>query len=248
MGRIKKSLLIHRANAKKIRQQRRDKDNLPIVNNAYDLENDEVAETTMKITTKLYECSRELQITQFFDPITNINSNNETIEDQQSDSESNLLPLSQCGKHPSQSLLYDEDVSLKILNYLKATKFKIKEYERLMPKWIDINCEVCEEPHLLSAPKGEQLLRKKELGKGLHISKFLVETIGRLKDEEEEASLMMQLVKKAIEIFERSHPRCVGVWAFDNATSHTLMAPDALVATRINLKPDGMQPKMRDTI
>ncbi|CAG8844281.1 5085_t:CDS:2, partial [Gigaspora margarita] len=100
----------------------------------------------------------------------------------------------------------------------------------------------------------EQPLRKKGLRKELHVSEFLVETIGRLKDEEGETRLIMQLgtnhdgywdrhkllpqVKNGIEIFERTYPRYIGVWAFDNATSHKVMVPDALVAARINLKPN----------
>ncbi|CAG8572859.1 30557_t:CDS:2 [Gigaspora margarita] len=67
------------------------------------------------------------------------------------------------------------------------------------------------------------------------------EEIEKLKDELEE-------VKNAIEIFKRTHSEYVGVWAFDNATSHTVMVPNALVAARINLYPGSKQPKIRNTI
>ncbi|CAG8524004.1 16794_t:CDS:2, partial [Racocetra fulgida] len=53
-----------------------------------------------------------------------------------------------------------------------------------------------------------------------------------------EARLIMQLGAKHDEYWN----------AFDNATSHTVIAPDALVAARMNLYPDGKQPKMRITI
>ncbi|CAG8519853.1 10647_t:CDS:2 [Acaulospora morrowiae] len=242
--------------------------------------------------------------------------------------ENKLLPPSQREKHPSKSLLYDEYVTIRIANYLRATKFQVnsrlikqffenqilselyidqaqtislstaqlfrqkflqemEKYEKLMSKWNDINCKVCEELYLLHneqkhilitydkctfhsyngirkfwAPEEEQPLRKKGLGQGLHVSEFLTETIGRLKDREGEAKVIMQfgannngywdgkklllLLKNVITIFERTYPGCIGVWAFDNATSHTGMAPDALVAARMNLNSDDMQPEMRD--
>ncbi|CAG8780141.1 2667_t:CDS:2 [Cetraspora pellucida] len=425
---------MRRANAKKAREKKelkdKDKDDLPIVDDAYDLENDEAAETVFR---KLIENAKEMDYNKNsrwrYTGNSDLNNINEATGDQQSDSESdsdleleekplkwkqqlqetekriqnlldtmemsktdkvkyvsvihyirllqhdsskmeasrvvatihnggNLLPPSQRGKHPSQSLLHDEEVSLKVANYLRSTKFKVNprlvkqyfennilpelhidqvqtislttarrwmkkigfyykryqkgvyvddheredvvayhkvflqnmaEYKRLMPKWTDVDCKVCEEPYLLPgeqkhilinhdectfhsydgtrefwAPEGKQPLRKKGLGKGLHVSEFLVETIGRLKDEKEEARLIMQLganhdgywdgqkllpqVKNAIDIFETTHPGYIGVWAFDNATSHKVMAPDALVAARINLKPGGQQPKMRNTV
>ncbi|CAG8591730.1 7116_t:CDS:2 [Dentiscutata erythropus] len=49
----------------------------------------------------------------------------------------NLLSLSQHGKHPSQLLLHDEDVSLKIANYLRATKFKVNL--RLVKQYFENN-------------------------------------------------------------------------------------------------------------
>ena len=51
---------------------------------------------------------------------------------------------------------------------------------------------------------------------------------------------------QAIPIFEILHPGCVGVFCFDQSTNHNAMAADALIATRINLSPEGAQPKMRD--
>ncbi|CAG8769261.1 20481_t:CDS:2, partial [Gigaspora rosea] len=86
----------------------------------------------------------------------------------------------------------------------------------------------------------KQLLRKKGLRKGLHISEFLTKTIRRLKDKKGEnenwnGEKLLSQVKNAIEIFEQMHPGCIEIWVFDNVTSHTIMIPNALVAARIYL-------------
>src|ERR1041384_2769783 len=44
------------------------------------------------------------------------------------------------------------------------------------------------------------------------------------------------------------HPGAIGVFAFDNSSSHAAFAADALNARAMNVKPGGKQPKMRDTI
>ncbi|CAG8855589.1 2244_t:CDS:2, partial [Gigaspora margarita] len=96
------------------------------------------------------------------------------------------------------------------------------------------------------------------------LSDFLTETIGPLKDDQEKARVMMVLganrdsywdsvklleqVRRAIRIFERTHPGCVGIFAFDNATSHKAFSEDALVASKMNLGPGGLAPKMRETV
>ena len=38
------------------------------------------------------------------------------------------------------------------------------------------------------------------------------------------------------------------VWLFDNSTGYAKMAPDALIASHMNVHPGGTQPKMRDTV
>ncbi|CAG8464817.1 16305_t:CDS:2, partial [Cetraspora pellucida] len=119
-------------------------------------------------------------------------------------------------------------------------------------------------PCAVWCPEEEQPLRKKRLGLGIHISDFMMEMIEPLKDKEEEACVTMvlgarhngfwdmeklhQQVKRVIKIFERTHPGCVGIFAFDNATSHTSFAKDALLASRMNLGPGEAVPKMRDTV
>jgi len=57
--------------------------------------------------------------------------------------------------------------------------------------------------------------------------------------------LVKQVQEKAIPIFEERFPGAIGVFAFDNATSHSAFASDALVAKRMNLSSKGKQPKMR---
>src|SRR5688572_31972465 len=44
------------------------------------------------------------------------------------------------------------------------------------------------------------------------------------------------------------HPGCVGIFAFDNSTSHGAFADDALIAKHMNLNPGGKQHKLRDTV
>ncbi|CAG8668345.1 1101_t:CDS:1, partial [Diversispora eburnea] len=45
-----------------------------------------------------------------------------------------------------------------------------------------------------------------------------------------------------------THPNCIGIWAFDNATSHTAYQADALLVSRMNKGPGDSVPKMRNTI
>ena len=96
--------------------------------------------------------------------------------------------------------------------------------------------------------EGEQPLRKKGQGQGVHISDFLTEIIGPLKDDFGEARVTMVLgancdgywdsnklvdqIEQALNIFEWTHPECIGIFAFDNATSHTAFSEDALIATK----------------
>jgi len=53
---------------------------------------------------------------------------------------------------------------------------------------------------------------------------------------------------KAIPIFQILFPNCTALFAFDNSSNHATFKSDALVANRMNLKPEGKQPKMRNTV
>ncbi|CAG8639691.1 10105_t:CDS:2, partial [Gigaspora margarita] len=113
---------------------------------------------------------------------------------------------------------------------------------------------IYDRPHSVWGPEKEQPLYKKGLGSAIHISDFLTETIEPLKYDQEKAHIMMILdanrdgywnsvklleqVQQAIKIFERTHPGCVGIFAFDNATSHKAFSEDALVALKMNLDPE----------
>ncbi|CAG8653158.1 9157_t:CDS:1, partial [Paraglomus occultum] len=61
-------------------------------------------------------------------------------------------------------------------------------------------------------------------------------------------NLVEQVKTKAIPIFETVFPNCIALFAFDNSSNHAAYRSDALVASRMNLKPGGKQPKMRDTV
>jgi len=57
--------------------------------------------------------------------------------------------------------------------------------------------------------------------------------------------LIQQVVKVAIPIFEAAFPGCQALFLFDNATSHSAFAADALRAKKMSLRPGGAQSKLR---
>ena len=121
----------------------------------------------------------------------------------------------------------------------------------------------------------ENPLRPKGNGKGIMVSEFLTPR-GRLQvptsisDQQLKASnlqryatetfeygdnkywnsemLAHQTLQVAIPLFEAAFPpgRFQGLFLFDNATSHNVMASDALDVRKMNLGPGGKQPVMRD--
>ncbi|CAG8845986.1 1953_t:CDS:2, partial [Gigaspora margarita] len=114
-------------------------------------------------------------------------------------------------------------------------------------------------PHSVWGPEREQPLCKKGLGFTIHISDFLTETIGPLKDNQEkilganrdgywDLVKLLKQVQWVIKIFEQTYPRCVGIFAFDNATFHKAFSEDALVASKMNLGLGGLAPKMHETM
>ena len=62
--------------------------------------------------------------------------------------------------------------------------------------------------------------------------------------------LFLEQMQVAIRVAEAKYPPRVfsHVWVFDHSCGHTAYAPDALVASRVNKKPGGKQPAMRDTV
>ena len=125
------------------------------------------------------------------------------------------------------------------------------------------------------AKSGELPLRKKGNGRSIMVSEFLTEAHGRLCLSDEQVfdhrnipkearvylqpgknqegywtseHLINQVETKAIPIFEAIFPNCIGLFAFDNSSNHAAFKSDALVASKMNLKPGGKQPKMKDTV
>ena len=105
-----------------------------------------------------------------------------------------------------------------VVTYRNEFLEQVAEFEPLMPKWLDKECKMRtlpelhsgQTPHILVThdestfqaydemrafwrPDGEQPLRKKGMSAGLHVSDFLTEKIGRLRDDEGEARVIMAL-------------------------------------------------------
>ncbi|CAG8625873.1 17591_t:CDS:2 [Acaulospora morrowiae] len=118
----------------------------------------------------------------------------------------------------------------------------------------------------------EDILRSKHIGRSIMVSAFVCPCHGllRLSDDQLQTNshikhketyilhstqtdgywksehMLDQLVYRALPIFEVLHPGCIGVFCFDQSTNHNAWAENALIATRMNLGPGGIQPKMRD--
>ncbi|CAG8463822.1 12859_t:CDS:2, partial [Gigaspora rosea] len=175
MGRIKKSLLIRCARAKKAREQRKvnNEDNLLVIEDTPEILieqdskslNNEVTENLLNSESDHDEekCEQNLQETE--ERVQNLIDTTEMSKTDKGKRclEDNLLPPSQYEKHLSQSLLHDEDVSLKIANYLRATKFKVNP--RLVKQYFENNI----------------------------LSELQIDTIRKLNDEEGETRSIMQL-------------------------------------------------------
>jgi len=118
-------------------------------------------------------------------------------------------------------------------------------------------------------------IRPKGSGKSLMVSAFLFECHGLLRLPEEQiaqhpgvapdateiirpgansdgywtnADLVKQTKEKALPLFQVLHPNCDALFMFDNSANHHAFPPDALVASRLNLKDGGVNLKaiMRD--
>jgi hypothetical protein len=53
---------------------------------------------------------------------------------------------------------------------------------------------------------------------------------------------MVKQLNEVIPLFEALHPDCVGVFMFDQNSNHNAYPDDALVATRMNLRPKAVTP------
>ena len=118
--------------------------------------------------------------------------------------------------------------------------------------------------------KEEVVLQKKSRGRLIHVSDFINAETGRLVIKGEDGSIkedartiiypssqgdkwwdMEQLLvqmKKMIKIFEKAHPDATALFIFDNSSSHTALAPDALHAFEMNKSNGGKQRHQHDTV
>ncbi|CAG8654420.1 14932_t:CDS:2, partial [Cetraspora pellucida] len=107
-------------------------------------------------------------------------------------------------------------------------------------------------------------------GSSIHVSEFICETIGQLclSQEEKEANDLLpdneclpytdaciiwtnedgikQVSERAISIFERTHPRKVALFMFDNSCNHNSFAEDALLVSQMNMKDGGKRPLLHN--
>lgn len=118
-------------------------------------------------------------------------------------------------------------------------------------------------------------LRKKGNGRSIMVSEFLLEECNQLKlnaqqhqenpfipkevriylqpskDQERywtSEHLIDQVKIRAIPIFETLFPNCIRLFAFDNSSNYAAFKSNALVTSKMNLKPSGKQPKMRNIV
>lgn len=66
------------------------------------------------------------------------------------------------------------------------------------------------------------------------------------KDNYWDGDKMVKQTVAAVRLFKFIFPQCQALFAFDNAASHCAFSSDALVASKMNLRPAGKQPKMKD--
>ena len=107
------------------------------------------------------------------------------------------------------------------------------------------------------------VLKQKSLGQAIMVSDFIDEAssdylqhdnkIARLlletnSDGYFDSDKLISQVERAIDIFESRHPDAQALFLFDNAPSHKKCAEDALNTEKMNVRPGGKQPLLRDTI
>ncbi|KZV70014.1 hypothetical protein PENSPDRAFT_632253 [Peniophora sp. CONT] len=109
-------------------------------------------------------------------------------------------------------------------------------------------------------PKGEQPLRKKGVGQGIHVSGFVDSVNGWMHKAHETLEYgknhegwwtgehyIQQLNNKLFPVFRATYgPNAVAVILVDNSQGHCAYAEDALRVSRMNMRPGGKQACMRD--
>ncbi|KIL55377.1 hypothetical protein M378DRAFT_90974 [Amanita muscaria Koide BX008] len=106
----------------------------------------------------------------------------------------------------------------------------------------------------------EHALKKKGVGRGMHHSEVICSTVGSLKDAGQDLEygknydgywtgelFVKQLIEKIIPAFEKAHgPGYQALIMVDNSQGHSAYATDALLTSRMNLRPGGKQARLRD--
>ncbi|KAJ7637857.1 hypothetical protein B0H17DRAFT_1277772 [Mycena rosella] len=109
--------------------------------------------------------------------------------------------------------------------------------------------------------KGENPIRKKGVGRGVHRNDIICSTFGHVVEAGQGieygknhdgywdgAQFIKQLEDRIIPAFERLHDRNIyrACFLIDNSQGHCAYSEDALVVTRMNWRPGGKQASMRD--
>ncbi|KAH9911953.1 uncharacterized protein BXZ73DRAFT_93304 [Epithele typhae] len=106
---------------------------------------------------------------------------------------------------------------------------------------------------------GEQPLKKKGPGRGLHQSEFICSSVGHLKDagitleygKNHEGFwngqlFVQQLKEKFLPVFRAAHdPDVIAAVLVDHSQGHSIYASDALRVSEMNMRPGGKQARMR---
>ncbi|KAI0351078.1 hypothetical protein OH77DRAFT_1411771, partial [Trametes cingulata] len=112
----------------------------------------------------------------------------------------------------------------------------------------------------LWVPDGEYSLKKKGVGRGIHRSDVICSTVGHLEEAGQSLEygknyegywtgelFVKQLKEKIIPAFEAAHgPGFQALIMVDNSQGHSAYSEDALLASRMNLRPGGKQARMWD--
>ncbi|CAG8658163.1 8513_t:CDS:2, partial [Cetraspora pellucida] len=186
-----------------------DSEDIPIIDdNKYDLETKKKAEILFR---KLFQTAvGSYKITQFFSSTNNINLNdNEEIENQL-DYESKNDSMEESAHTPkmkaSQTVAkihnggeyHASCIYTWVRTYLEENELPSSQHRKHLLKLFlhDEYVSLRDGVNQFWASEKRQLLRKKGLGLGLHVSEFLTEEIERLKDKKKEAQVIMQLGSK----------------------------------------------------
>ncbi|KII87813.1 hypothetical protein PLICRDRAFT_176579 [Plicaturopsis crispa FD-325 SS-3] len=124
----------------------------------------------------------------------------------------------------------------------------------------EMTCQQNDGPAKSWVLDGEHLLKKKGVGRGIHRSDVICSTYGHLKDAGQSLEygknyegywtgelFVKQLTEKIIPTFERVHgPGYQMLLMVDNSQGHSAYAVDALLTSRMNMRPGGKQAHLRD--